>query len=70
MIATAPMPSVAVTDLDTLARRFAAMDAVECDRSIAAQVALAIRERRIDDAVRWQRVRLRARALRERHRSG
>ena len=69
MIATAAMTSVAMTDLDALARRFATMSATESDRLIAAHVALAVGERRIDDAVRWQRVRLRARCLRERARA-
>ena len=64
MIAVDPGPSVA--DLDGLARRHAAMTVEDSDRLIAEQVSLAVRERRIDDAVRWQRVRLRARFLRER----
>ncbi len=67
MIAVAPL-AAAVGDLDLLARHHATLEATESDRLVAAEVASAVRERRIDDAVRWQRVRLRARSLRDRAR--
>jgi hypothetical protein len=66
VIAAALERLASITDLDVLAHGVVAMPPVEGDRLIAAQVALAVRERRTGDAVRWQRVRLRARALRRR----
>lgn len=56
--------SHARSDLEALARECASLDAGACEAAIAEHAMLAIRERRIDDAVFWQRVKFRSRMLR------
>lgn len=60
---SAPIAASVSTDIETLARALAATDPAQIDRVVADHVAIAVREHRIEDAVRWQRVRLRARGM-------
>lgn len=61
------LPTIAVSassGIEMMAQALAATEPAEIDRVVAYHVAAAVRDRRIEDAVRWQRVRLRARGIR------
>jgi len=59
--AMSPMPASA---LESMAMRYAGLPQVDSELAIDRHALAAIRERRIDDLVFWQRVRFQARLLR------
>lgn len=62
---SAALPSVAGEDaLERWSRQFADRDADSGESEIATKIAWALEHRRLDDAIFWQRVKLRARRMR------
>ena len=61
---SAALSSLPASSLESMATRYAGLDEGEGEQAIDRHAVAAIRERRIDDLVFWQRVRFRVRLLR------